>query len=458
MSLARALLSDAALMLLDDIFSALDSTTSIAIWNNVFCSDLMLDKTVVLVTQLPWVAAEGDYVVTMDNGKATGKKNTVTRVPKQFSASSSDEKPSEFVRNTQKNPSEDESDDGSEDETSVQHTKGHGRLQCMPTLSILLSALLTIQGIEYMGYFGNPFTIFLTVFTLVIYILSEMGTDYWLSAWVDTEDARANRHTAYYLGIYVLLRLFSTFGEGLTYMVFMRGSWIAARTLHSLFVRAVLGTNITWLERTSIGPIMSRLSSDLDSLDQSISEPLKDFFDEIFKAALMLAAVSGILPLIVAPAILLSLVGALVGELYSRAIKFIKNIASSAQSPVISRLSETLSGMAVIRARDNSVQHAFDETIYGLLYDSARAAAAQKDCDQWLKFRIAMLSALINTCAGVLALQATGSKSAGLVAFSLSQASALSRGLLRLVFKLNDLNLAMQSVSRLESFHVRVGV
>lgn len=213
-----------------------------------------------------------------------------------------------------------------------------------------------------------------------------------------------------------------------------------------MFVQGVLNTSIGWLEKTSIGRIMGRLSSDLDSLDQNISEPLKEFLDEAFKAVMMLGAITGILPLIAAPAIVLSMVGAFVGEIYSRAIKMVKNIASSAHAPVISSLSETIDGMAVIRARSENVQCAFDETIFGLLYNSARAAAAQRDCDQWLKFRMSLLSALINVVAGVLALRASGSISAGLVGFSLAQASSLSNGLLRLVFKLNELNLSMQSV------------
>lgn len=248
-----------------------------------------------------------------------------------------------------------------------------------------------------------------------------MATDLWLTSWVDIEKAKSSRYTtAYYLRVYVLLSLFTTFSEGITNLAFMRGSWVAPGKLHLLFVNSVLNTSIRWLERTSIGHIMGRLSSDVDSLDQNISEPLKEFLDEAFKAIMMLGAVSGILPLIVAPAVILSAAGALIGEAYSRAIKLVKNIASSAQAPVISQLSETMDGMAVIRARDEKVQSAFNVAIFSLLYNSARAAAAQRDCDQWLKFRMSLLSALINLIAGILALRASGSISAGLVGFSLA--------------------------------------
>ncbi|OAA72657.1 ABC transporter [Akanthomyces lecanii RCEF 1005] len=436
-SLARALLSDAPLLLLDDIFSALDSTTAISLWNNVFCSSLLKGRTIVLVTQLPWIAAEGDCVVTMENGRATTEKRTVTRSPKSVTGAVNREAAKHLAQT----------------ETSMEKTGSAPEDECDEEVATLQARHPgRFQWMEYIGYFGNLFTIALTMSTLVIFILTGMATDLWLTSWVDIEDTQSSPHTAYHLGIYIFLSLFTTFSEGITNLAFMRGSWVSARKLHSLFVHAVLNTSIGWLEKTSIGGIMGRLSSDLDSLDQNTSEPLREFLDEAFKAIMMLGAITNILPLIAAPAIVLSMVGALVGEVYSRAIKMVKNIASSAQAPVISRLSETIDGMAVIRARSDDVQSAFDETIFGLLHNSARAAAAHRDCDQWLKFRMSLLSALINVVAGIMALRASGHISAGLVGFSLAQASSLSNGLLRLVFKLNELNLSMQSFQRVKEY------
>ncbi|KAJ3491272.1 hypothetical protein NLG97_g5628 [Lecanicillium saksenae] len=438
LSLARALLSDAPLLLLDDIFSALDSTTSISVWNNVFCSSLLDGRTVVLVTQVPWIAAEGDCVVTMKNGSATPATNTVNRQPKSFANPNSQDISCNSAKEAKKKG---ESDSGSK----VKGEKGAPSPQ--------IGCESRFQWIEYISYFGTSFTIAMTSFSLVIFILAGMASELWLTSWVDIENRQSSSHaTAYYLRVYVFLSLFTIFSDGVTNLAFMRGSWAAAGKLHSLFVHAVLNTSIGWLENTSLGHIMGRLSSDIDSLDQNVSEPLREFLDEALKAIMMLGAITGLLPLIVAPAIILSGVGALIGEAYSRAIKLVKKIASSAQAPVISRLSETMDGMVVIRARTENVQSAFDQTIFGLLYSSARAAAAQRDCDQWLKFRMSLLSALINVLAGVFALRARGSISAGLVGFSLAQASSLSNGLLRLIFKLNELNISLQSFHRVKEY------
>ncbi|KAM3498900.1 hypothetical protein MY10362_007812 [Beauveria mimosiformis] len=67
--LARALYSSASLLLLDDIFSTLDTRTSLELWNGVFCLDLLQKKTVILVTQNTWIADEANVVIVMDNGR-----------------------------------------------------------------------------------------------------------------------------------------------------------------------------------------------------------------------------------------------------------------------------------------------------------------------------------------------------------------------------------------------------
>lgn len=68
-ALARALYSKAPVLLLDDIFSALDAKTAAGVWKHCFCSDLLKDRTTVLVTQIPWIAEQGDLSVVLEEGR-----------------------------------------------------------------------------------------------------------------------------------------------------------------------------------------------------------------------------------------------------------------------------------------------------------------------------------------------------------------------------------------------------
>lgn len=77
------------------------------------------------------------------------------------------------------------------------------------------------------------------------------------------------------------------------------------------------------------------------------------------------------------------------------------------------RVSEGLGSDPSTR-RHGRAFHQLDE----LLLDSADA---QNQCDQWLKFRINVLAAIINVSAGLLALFHYGGMSPGLVGLSLSK-------------------------------------
>ncbi|MBE3041904.1 ATP-binding cassette domain-containing protein [Candidatus Bathyarchaeota archaeon] len=71
-ALARALYSKAPMILLDDVFSALDAKTAAMLWELCFCGDLLRGRTVLLVTQVPWIAAQADLEITLENGMVKG--------------------------------------------------------------------------------------------------------------------------------------------------------------------------------------------------------------------------------------------------------------------------------------------------------------------------------------------------------------------------------------------------
>jgi ABC-type multidrug transport system fused ATPase/permease subunit len=299
---------------------------------------------------------------------------------------------------------------------------------------------------QYISHFGTLIAIALTLSTLFIFTLSEQGTNYWMSLWVDQgKSIEGDNNMVFYLGIYMMISLFSTAMEGVVFLSFMRGSWVVAKTLHAKAVSAVMNAPLSWFGENPVGRIVNRLSGDMDSLDQSIAEPLTDFLDECVKVLLKMSSVVSVLPSFIIPATVLSALGALVGEIYSRAAVSTKRLVSSSQSPVLSHISSSLDGQVIIRAQ-GGMPVIFNEKLNKLLYDSARAMMAQRECDQWLKFRTNSIKALINVLAGILALSRQRNMSAGLVAFSLSQAAGMSASILRLVFGMNELNIELQAV------------
>jgi ABC-type multidrug transport system fused ATPase/permease subunit len=92
-SLARALYSRSSTLLLDDIFSALDTHTTTLVYDKCFRSGLLADRTVVLVTHLPAALKDADQIVQLNHGKAsvieTASESTVAEVEQDTAISSS---------------------------------------------------------------------------------------------------------------------------------------------------------------------------------------------------------------------------------------------------------------------------------------------------------------------------------------------------------------------------------
>ena len=83
LALARVIYSKASAIFLDDVFSALDVTTAVHLYNHCFCSDLLHGRTVILVTQIPWIGEQADFEVRLDGGvvKFVETREGVVRIP-----------------------------------------------------------------------------------------------------------------------------------------------------------------------------------------------------------------------------------------------------------------------------------------------------------------------------------------------------------------------------------------
>lgn len=89
--------SSASTVVLDDPFSALDGKTARGIWEDVFCSNFARDRTIVLVTQLPWILPQADLVVILKNGTISSVEQNigVVRTAKVAAPDGGSKQPSE---------------------------------------------------------------------------------------------------------------------------------------------------------------------------------------------------------------------------------------------------------------------------------------------------------------------------------------------------------------------------
>lgn len=110
-----------------------------------------------------------------------------------------------------------------------------------------------------------------------------------------------------------------------------------------------------------------------------------------------------------------------------------------------------MAGIQVIRARKD-VPQAFGRLLATRLRAFNRASETSFNLNRWVALRIDFITALVTVLAGVIAISEMGTISAGLVGFSLTNASNLSQNILYFVRLMNELEVELQSFHRVREY------
>ncbi|KAI1430350.1 ABC transporter [Xylaria sp. FL1777] len=465
-ALARALYSKAPVILLDDIFSALDAKTSALLWKEAFCGDLLRGRTVVLVTQLPWIAPQADLTVAMENGQVKDLQQNIgiTRHTVTVDEVLLDEGNVDVTVEVAAATNATETNGTSLNGTNHNGTNHNGTAANGHTKSaaakrqdeVTQEALKTgqtarLQFFSYMRLFGSPFHALLAIMMSVLSNASFVGTTLWLAVWVDAYEKNDAYDVGFYLGIYAAWTVGDTFFNGLTYVMYERGGWIAARTLHNNFMKAIMNVPLSWFKTTPVGRIVNRFSRDMASLDTAIISMLRMTLENAIRLVFSSFAVSTVLPVFMFPVAACCVVGIIAGEIYTRTAVAIKRLVSSAQSPVFAHFADSLAGLQVIRAR-NGMPETFGNQLAEKMRVLERALEAQFNCNRWIALRVDMMTTLVTVAAGAIAVSKAGVVAAGIVGFSLSNATTLNSLIIILVRAMNEVEVELQSYHRVKEY------
>lgn len=460
-ALARALYSKAPVLLLDDIFSALDAKTASVVWEDCFCGDLLRDRTIVLVTQLPWITPQADLAVKLENGsvKEIERHADVVRKPVTLGMELVDQGD---VDTTVEVAATQEASNGHSNGNKPNGQSNGGTNGTMKTSEakrrdeVTQEALKTgptarLQFFKYMAYFGNPFLAVGAALMTILSTASAVGTGLWIAVWVDAYGRGEASNIAFYLGIYGVWSFAELFISAMTFVFYESGGWYAARTLHNLFIESVMSVPLSWYKTTPIGRVVNRFSRDMSSLDNSLVTYLRFCFDAFTRLVFQVGAVGSVMPIFMLPAAVCCLVGIIAGEMYTRTAVAVKRIVSSSQSPLFSQFADSLAGIAIIRARAG-MPKTFGDQLAEKLRIFERASESHYNCNRWVALKVDMATTLVTVAAGAIAVSKVGTVAAGLVGFSLTNATTLSQVIIMLVRTMNELEVEMQSFHRIREY------
>jgi ABC-type multidrug transport system fused ATPase/permease subunit len=187
------------------------------------------------------------------------------------------------------------------------------------------------------------------------------------------------------------------------------------------------------------------------SLDNQLSRMLQGTIQLAVELVFRLGAVSAIMPIFILPGLFSCVVGFVAGEMYTRTAVVVKRLVSSSQSPVFSQFNDDMAGIQIIRAR-KGVAKSFGNLLAERLRPFNRANETNFNLNRWVGLRIDFVTALVMACAGAIAISKVGLIPAGLVGFSLTNASGLSSTILYLVRLANELEVELQSFHRVREY------
>ena len=459
-SIARAAYASAAgsadTIILDDPLSALDPEVAASLFEECIYT-FMRGKTILLTTNQLQFLQFCDTVVALRRGRVIEQGKFSDLIADENSECNRLLK--EHASNNKENPAENttaRSTGKAVDSVPESGVKKESRALMTKEERSIGAVAWSVYG-QYFKAGGGYLKFAMVYGTFILSGLNGLASVSWISYW--TSDApQYERHSQTFY-----LSLFFVFAVTLGLFTFCRSYYLvrfgvqASRTLHSNLLNSVLKAPSSWFDTTPVGRILSRFSKDMYSIDVELADMFDFFLFGSLQVLVSLGTILFVTPWFGIVVLPLSFFYFQVLQYFRLVSRETKRLESISRSPVYSQFSETLGGLATIRAYGLSTR--FMSDFEGKLDENTRANYNSKSADRWLAVRLESIGAIIAGAAGVFACnvaisnsvsgQSSGSNFASVAGLSLTQAISLTSLLNWCVRSFAQLEAAMNACERI---------
>ncbi|KAJ6446792.1 ABC multidrug transporter [Purpureocillium lavendulum] len=334
-ALARAVYSRKNLLLLDDVFSGLDNTTSRAVFQRLMGPSGLLRQgraTVILATNHVHFLPAADYITLLHEGKVLRNQVPYDSVdPSEWGILDSDS-------DSYDSEPEDRKVDKEEEELKAQLS----RQEALPDQKTEADLSRQTGDVEcYKIYFKSLGPRVLAIFFTagITHVVMQKMPQIWLRLW--TERGTGTKDYGY-MGGYIAFALMSTLSGA-----FCLGS---GNRLHEMLLTAVTRAPFYFFTSTDNGITLNRFSQDMNLVDQNL--PLS--FLNVTILALRALAETGLVASGASYVGLAIVPGALalylVQKYYLRTSRQMRFLDLEMKTPLYTQFTETLAGLSTIRA------------------------------------------------------------------------------------------------------------
>ncbi|UNI24992.1 hypothetical protein JDV02_010703 [Purpureocillium takamizusanense] len=438
-SLARAVYSRSPIMLLDNVFSALDQQTSRDVFARLLGPDGLLRKegtTVVMATHALEYLSSADTVVALD------QKGSIVKQLASRDMYLSKEYVEALKQDGEGTETDNIGETSSRDGTS---RKASAKQPSTPEL------IKKVGDLSLYKFYLQSCGVFIFIIWLVLaagYIFSGKLPQIWLRIW--TEHGTTNHPDAYFGGYLAFGLICTLFSGACVYFFMIVAVPKSAQHLHWLLLQAVLAAPLWFFTSTDTSSVLNRFSQDMTLVDQvlpmSVFTTTFDVYNVIAGAALIASGatyVAAIIPVCVVAIYFIQ-------KFYLRTSRQMRHLDLEAKSPLYRLFTETATGIITVRAFGWKRDMAEDNL--RLLEESQKPYYTMYCIQRWLNVVLDILVAAIAIALVGFALGFSNTATKGSIGLALVNVMEFNQSLSMLINSWTGLETSLGAIARLKSF------
>ncbi|KAI0137590.1 putative ATP-binding cassette transporter protein [Hypoxylon sp. NC0597] len=442
-TLARAIYSRAGILVLDDIFSAVDAHVGRHIFEKCLTGELGVGRTRILVTHhVALCEPKTKYLVELGDGRVLNA-GLVSELEQTGTLQQikSHEQTDQEIRD------DEESTAINSEDTSQADVEPDGEPLTKVSSKAQARKFVEEEGREqgavkkkvyaaYLQYSGSWWFWSGIVFLFLFVQALTLGRSWWLRIWTGSYDKHDqitnaqmenqpyanqfilqqftmnsmvrpmvesnNKSLGFYLGIYVFLSTFTSIVSTFRYYYVFRGSIRASRQLFAKLNFVVLRAPLRWLDTVPLGRILNRFTADFHSVDTHMAYSMAFAASACMNLVGVVVAGLFVSPVIIVLSFLLLLVCAFYAIRYLHGARPVKRLESITKSPVFEQFGSALTGVQTIRSFDKS--QTYIERMYKKLDDWTVATWHLWLFIRWMGWRMAVVGSFFASFVAILIL------------------------------------------------------
>ncbi|KAJ9151149.1 putative Multidrug resistance-associated protein [Pleurostoma richardsiae] len=450
-ALARAVYSRLPVVILDDVFSGLDSKSISLISTRLLGQDGLFKKagqSVILATHTQRVLSYADEIIILDNGRLVDQGpygDILRRSPETLAKSAP------LLENKRIVPIEEMDPKHSLDIALSRHSIVEEEGEPAEEVKDHLRRDGTWSVYRY--YFKSAGYPLLAVFAFFCFLegfASNFAT-LWFERWVDHNQKHPNEQLGMYLGVYGLLFILSLTGVAVScWLFFVNVINNTAFALHLELLKATLRAPFPFFQKADVGSITNRFSQDMDLIDMNLPRFAILFASGASSCLVKLVVLCVVGKYLAVSTPFLALALFFIQRYYLRTSRQVRILDIEAKAPLYTHFLETVQGISTVRAF--GWEGRFRDRTEELLARSQKPFYMLACIQQWLQLVLDLVVGALALVIVAMVTSLSAKFSAGSIGVALNLILTFNQNLIQAIKAWTMLETSIGAVSRVRSF------